>query len=82
MSIESAKLLVERMKDDKAFRNKVGSAEDKDAKLAIVKAAGFDFTKQEFIEATSGLDDEMLDSVVGGDCSSDCGVSQGCDACG
>ena len=66
MSIESAKAFIERMKTDEEFNNRVSTAKDKEARMALVKAEGFDFTKEEIGSLIDELDDEQLDAVAGG----------------
>jgi len=67
MSIESAKAFIERMKSDAAFRKSVNGASDPEA---LVKEAGFDFTKEELREVREEigqeLSDEALRDVAGG----------------
>ena len=66
MSVESAKLFIERMKTDKEFAQKVTDCKDTEARIAFVKAAGFDFTSDEAKKATGELNEEELDALSGG----------------
>ncbi len=66
MSIESAKAFVEKVKNDEEFRIKLGAAENKDERQAMAKAAGFDFTEEEWHIVTSQLSEEELSAVAGG----------------
>ena len=66
MSIESAKAFVEKLKNDEDWRNKLNAAENKEERLAMAKAEGFDFTEEEFQDVRSELGDEELDGVAGG----------------
>ncbi len=66
MSTESAKAFLDRIQTDDAFRAKVEAAKDKDARIAVVKAAGFDFELAELHATRAELSDEMLEKVVGG----------------
>jgi predicted ribosomally synthesized peptide with nif11-like leader len=71
MSKESAKAYLERLEKDSDFKKKVQSAADDDSRWAVVKNAGFDFTKEELIEVMqekSGrkLTDAELEQVTGG----------------
>lgn len=66
MSIESAKACIERMKTDEAFAKKVGECKDTDARMAFVRAAGYDFTPEEVRTQTGELTDGELDGVAGG----------------
>jgi predicted ribosomally synthesized peptide with nif11-like leader len=73
MSIESARCFTDRLKTDKQWRNKLSEAKDKQARLAMVEAEGFDFTESEMKEVSAGLSDEELAGVDGGidDCPTD-----------
>ncbi len=48
MSEEAVKQFMEKMNDDEAFAEKIAAAKDKDERLAIAKAEGFEFTADEF----------------------------------
>jgi len=50
MSIESAKAFFVRMKTDEGLRHRMNAAEDKEARLAIIKLKGFNFTEEELKE--------------------------------
>ncbi len=66
MSIESAKKFKERLRNDKEWQEKVTAAKDKDARLEMVKAEGFDFTLAELDSVSGILDDKDLEDVSGG----------------
>jgi len=66
MSIESAKAFIERMKTDEEFAKKVTACKDSDARLALIKGDGYDFTPEEIAELRGKLSDDELDSVAGG----------------
>ena len=66
MSIESAKAFLERMKTDDEFRERMKEAADKEARMAIVKAEGFDFTMEEIATLKEELSDIELDMVAAG----------------
>jgi len=70
MSQEAARALVERMKDDEAFREEVLSAEDAAARLVIVNAEGFDCSAEEIEAQGRRLNDLELEEVAaaGYDC--------------
>ncbi|MGL5805379.1 MAG: Nif11-like leader peptide family natural product precursor [Xenococcaceae cyanobacterium] len=55
MSIENVKAFYAKMANDEAFRARIQSAKSKDECSKMVKAAGFEFTLEEFEEYTSGL---------------------------
>ncbi len=66
MSIESAKIFMQRIMDDKELREKLLAAKDRDARLAIAKAEGCDFSTDEFASVAEMMDDKELDAVIGG----------------
>jgi len=66
MSIESAKAFIEGLKNDEDFAKKVGECKDKEDRMAFVRAAGYDFTKEEIAEAQGELTDDELEGVAGG----------------
>ncbi len=66
MSIASAKAFIERMKTDSTFAAQVTACADARARMALVKAAGFDFTAQEMDRLRPELTDEELGQVAGG----------------
>ena len=70
MSLESAREFWERMKSDKAFRDRFEGASLKNDRLAILKEAGYFFKendlRQVLIAESEALDDEQLDGVAGG----------------
>ncbi len=68
MSVESAKAFVERMQSDEAFAKRVAEAESKEDRWVIVKAEGFDFTKDEIEGSTGELSDAELDGVRAAGC--------------
>ena len=75
MSIESARAFLERAKNDEEFRNKLNAAEDRDSRVAMVKAEGFDFTQEDWAAVSDELSDEDLDQAAGGVCNDfGCGV--------
>lgn len=66
MSIESAQAFLERLKTDENFAKEVTACTDSEARVALVKAAGFDFTMEEVNEVASELSEEELAGVAGG----------------
>ena len=60
MSVESANAFVVRMKTDKEFAARVGSAETQEDRWTILKAEGFDFNKGEFNAVYDDMNDEAL----------------------
>jgi predicted ribosomally synthesized peptide with nif11-like leader len=55
MSLDHVKAFYEKLVNDETFRTQVQSVETKDQCSQIVKAAGYDFTTEEFEEYTSRL---------------------------
>ena len=78
MSIESARLFIDRMKTDESFAAKCMAIQDADARRAFVKGEGFEFSAEEISEVKGELSDEELDQVSGGGWK---GPSQPCDVC-
>lgn len=66
MSKESAKLLIEKLKNDEEFRNQILAVEDLEERLKQIKAAGFDCTAEEIEKEQAVLSDDELDNVSGG----------------
>lgn len=76
MSIESAEAFVERMKTDTDFAKQVIACKDTEARRALVKDAGFDFTVDELKTVMANpeneeLSDAELASVAGAGCYDD-----------
>lgn len=77
MSVESAKVFMEKMKTDQDFAKKVMECKDAEARKALVKAEGFDFSAEELKEVGAELSDSELDAVAGGSCLVDtCGLKE------
>ncbi len=66
MSIESAKAYIERLKTDEEFKERVKDATDKEARIALVNAEGFDFSEEDIKAVKSELSDDELDAVSAG----------------
>jgi len=66
MSIESAKAYLERLKTDEEFVGRVKAAADNEARLALVEAEGFDFSKEDISAIKTELSDAELDEVAAG----------------
>jgi len=71
MSEEAARAFIERMKSDDAFRATVLAEDDVEARIALIRAEGFDCSVEE-IGALQELSEAELDGVAGGDCSPVC----------
>ncbi len=69
MSTKSAKEFMEKLKKDKALREKLSEVRDKEERLSIARDLGFDFTDEEWKEMSSDeLTPEDLSLVAGGSC--------------
>jgi predicted ribosomally synthesized peptide with nif11-like leader len=58
MSLEQAKAYIEKIKSDTAFRERVMAIGDIEARMALVKEAGFNCTADEIRELQSQLQSE------------------------
>ncbi|MEH1901147.1 MAG: Nif11-like leader peptide family natural product precursor [Nostoc sp.] len=61
MSLEHVKAFYETLANDEAFRNQIQGVNSKEECSQIVKAAGYDFTLQEYEEYTA----QLLESAEG-----------------
>ena len=70
MSEEQLSALLAKLKEDAVLQEKLKSAADPDAAVAIAKEAGFDLTKDDWLKAQGQqaveLSDEELEGVAGG----------------
>ena len=66
MSIESAKLFIEKMKTDEEFAKTIIAETSTETRMTLAHDAGFTFTAEEIKQVTSELTDEELDYVAGG----------------
>ena len=70
MSQEQLSLLLDKIKNNSDLREQLKSASDFDAALAIAKDAGFDVTKEDWLQyqgqQTISLSDQELSQVAGG----------------
>ncbi len=71
MSIESAKELLEKIKQDASLAEKLEKASGEERKK-IIEEAGFDVTQDEVQQAYGELSDDDLDKVAGGATSWSC----------
>ena len=55
MSTESARAFIEKFKSDGEFSKQLNEAKTKEARLAIAKKAGLEFTENEYKTVTSEL---------------------------
>ena len=66
MSKESARTFVERMKADSEFARTVGECWSLEDVQALIREAGYDFTREELDSLGGELVDDELDQVSGG----------------
>jgi predicted ribosomally synthesized peptide with nif11-like leader len=66
MSVEHARLFIEKMKSDEAFAKRVMAIEDVAERLACIQSEGFDCSEAEIKEVSGELSDEDMDGLVGG----------------
>ena len=70
MSEEQLTALLAKIKEDAGLQEKLKGAADVDASVALVKEAGFDITKEDWLKyqekQTLELSDEELEGVAGG----------------
>ncbi len=89
MSVEDAKNYLRRLATDKEFVATVKAATSSGERIAVIRAAGYDFTLAELAEARSlelsdeesrkiALSDEELTAMAGG---SGCGTTHEGEAC-
>lgn len=63
MSLEQAKLFIERTKTDEAFREKILALEEVADRLRLAKEEGYDFSEEEIKEAVGESGDTDVDDV-------------------
>ncbi len=66
MSLDQARLFIERMKSDEAFSKRVLAIEDVDTRMACIQGEGFDCSEAEIKGVSGELSDEELDHAAGG----------------
>ncbi|KJR42545.1 bacteriocin [Candidatus Magnetoovum chiemensis] len=86
MSLESAKSFIKKMREDAEFRSKVDAAANDDERRKFVKAAGFDFSKEDLKMISPGvvhktiegeLSEADLEKVAGGSSAAWTGATAG-----
>ena len=66
MSEEDAKAFLKKVGEDKEFQEKLKGVDSEEKFFAVVKAAGFDFTKEEWLAVVpKAKDGELSDDDVG-----------------
>ena len=66
MSEEQLKAFLEKVKGDTSLQEKLNSASDADAVVAIAKEAGFSISADDLKMAQSEISEEELEGVAGG----------------
>ena len=66
MSLDQARLFIERMKSDEAFSKRVMGIEDVAGRIACIQSEGFACSEAEIKEVSGELSDLELDGVQGG----------------
>ena len=66
MSDEQLKAFLEKVKADISLQERLNSASDADAVVAIAKEAGFSISVEDLKNAQSEISDEELESAAGG----------------
>jgi predicted ribosomally synthesized peptide with nif11-like leader len=74
MSEEAAQAFVERLETDGAFRVRILAVEDPGERLKLVRGEGYDCSDAEIAAQGNRLEDEHLETMVGGDSGSREGV--------
>ncbi len=64
MSIQSAKDFIQRLIDDRSFRQCVRDASTPEERRRIAELEGFDFTSEEIEAAKVGVTDEELNNLL------------------
>ena len=68
MSLDQARLFIEKMKSDEAFAKRVMAIGDVAARLACIQSEGFACSEAEIKEVSGELNDAELDSAAGAAC--------------
>ena len=66
MSLDQARLFIEKMKSDEAFAKRVMAIGDVAARLACIQSEGFACSEAEIKEVSGELTDDELDPAAGG----------------
>ena len=66
MSMEQAKLFIERMMKDEAFRTRIMAVDDVAERMQLVKAEGFDCASEEIKTMFEELSDAAVEGAAGG----------------
>ncbi len=66
MSLDQARLFIEKMKSDEAFSKRVMAIEDVSGRMACIQSEGFACTEAEIKEVAGELGNAELDNVAAG----------------
>ena len=66
MSMEQAKLFIERMAKDEAFRTKIMAVDDVAERIRLVNAEGYDCASEEIKTMLDELNDAAVEGASGG----------------
>ena len=66
MSMEQAKLFMERMAKDEAFRTRIMAVDDVAERMQLVKTEGYDCTSEEIKTMFQELSDAAVEGASGG----------------
>lgn len=66
MSTDQARLFIQRVQADNAFRTRVLAEEDVDARMALIRAEGFDCSAGDIAALLVALSDAHPQSIRGG----------------
>jgi predicted ribosomally synthesized peptide with nif11-like leader len=66
MSLDQARLFIEKIKSDEAFSKRVLAIEDVASRMACIQSEGFACSEAEIKEVSGQLSDEELDQAAGG----------------
>ena len=66
MSQEDITQFLQAVREDPSLQEKLKSAADADALIAVAKAAGFSISAEELKDAEAHLSEEEMESVAGG----------------
>ena len=84
MSLESAREFMAKYQKDQELAAKLVATKTPAEKMAVAKAAGYDFSLEELAKVNEELSEVELDAVVGGEwnpsCSDDGHCGQTCEA--
>jgi len=64
MAMISAKLFIERLKNNVQFAKEIKSARDADTRKKVLKSSGFNFTRNELYMTCAGLSQGEVDLIA------------------